>query len=87
MDEIRKRYQNLPQFKKLLHMDVNVTEIQLLKSGHALARSSTVAEFLQNDQSINKLDLNNDYWEFIKVHQLPFLPWTGHWKIKSFSFK
>lgn len=85
MLEIQGRYQSLPQFKGLLHVNVNITDIQLI-SGHALASSGTIAVFMQNNQPINILNVDGDRWEFVKVHQIPFLPWTGQWKIKSFSF-
>lgn len=84
--EITARYQRLPVFKKLVHVNVEIEEIRFL-AGHALAHSSTKAIFNKDGQLYQIANINGDSWEFVRVNRIPFLPWTGQWKIKSFSSK
>jgi hypothetical protein len=85
---ILNRYKNLPPFTRLVHVDVNIVDICLF-SGTARATSSTdgiIAGGKLGEAPIAVASVNGDIWEFRKVDQIPFLPWTGKWKIASFTY-
>ena len=80
--EIHERYNSLPTFKWLVHVNLDIEDIQLI-SGTARAKSTTEGVMLDNGAQVL---LSGDIWEFRKVHGVPFLPWTGEWRISSFTF-
>ena len=80
--EIRQRYSNLPQFKWLVHANVNIEEIQLFPG---TARARSVTEGVMQSGGAQVL-FGEDIWEFKRVNRIPFLPWTGEWKISGFTF-
>ena len=82
IDAIRNRYKKIPRFTRLVHVDVNVLEIRFL-AGTARAVSSTDGTMATG---IAVASVNGDIWEFRKVNRIPFLPWTGEWKIASFTY-
>jgi hypothetical protein len=84
--ELRQRYGNLPQFKWLVHVNVNVEEVQII-GGTARATSTTGGQIFSDETAKPAQVLfSGDIWEFKKVNRIPFLPWTGEWKISSFTF-
>lgn len=89
LSAIRERYKTIPRFTRLLHTDVNVVEVNLF-AGTARAVSSTdgmIATGATRESSpIAVASVNGDIWEFRRVNSSPFLPWTGEWKIASFTY-
>lgn len=88
IDEIQQRYRNLPQIKRIVHIDVDVHEIRILL-GTARARSSSEGVILdgglEGTSVVSVASVNGDIWEF-RREGIPFVPWTGRWKIASFTY-
>ena len=78
-DHIHDRYSKLPDFESLVHIDVQIEPIQFI-SGIVHATSITIGK-----TSSGITLYSRERWEFEKVNQSPFMPWTGEWKIKSFT--
>jgi len=82
LDQITRRYCDLPSFSYLRHIDIDVSEMRLL-SGTARARSSTEGQ-LAESHGIASFD--SDRWSFRKEGGVFWFPWTGEWKIDSFIY-
>ena len=81
-DSINRRYATLPQFKRLVHFQIKIYPVDF---GGRFAQAETVTEGegTQDGQSLRII--GHDFWELEKVNHIPFLPWTGQWKIKTLT--
>lgn len=91
--EIRQKYSDHDKYGKfvsLAHTGISIDEVNWI-SGTAKATSSTNLKWVQKDNNnkdkeINIATVNGDEWEFKKTGKVFFLPWTGQWKISSFTY-